>query len=72
MTLKALMPTTKAVFNQLFTTLTIEEPGFQDVVILYRRNIPDKPQPKNEKSPIRDEDPVSFLASRQGFLSLFT
>ena len=57
-TLKALMPNTKAVFSKLMSTLTIEEPGFQDVVILYRRNTPDNPQPKNEKTPIRDEDPV--------------
>ena len=58
MTLKALMPNTKEILSKLLTTLTIEEPGFQDVVILYRRNTSGNPQPKNEKTPIREEDPV--------------
>ena len=58
MTLKALMPTAKEICSKLLSTLTIEEPGFQDVVIVYRRNTPENPQPKNEKTPIREEDPV--------------
>ena len=61
-TLKDLMPNTKAVLSKLLQTLTIQEPGFKNVIILYRRTIPEKPEPKNEKTPIRDQDPVRSAA----------
>ncbi|KAK9809543.1 hypothetical protein WJX73_000179 [Symbiochloris irregularis] len=55
-TLKSLMPNAGAVFSKLFSTLEIEEPGFKNVVVLYRRVIPDDPTPKNEKSPVKEYD----------------
>ena len=60
-TLKALMPNATEVFKKLFETLEIQEPGFKNVVVLYRRTIPDEPTPKSEKSPIREYDPVSHV-----------
>ena len=58
MTLKALMPSALQVLKKLFETLEIQEPGFKNVVVLYRRVIPSDPAPKSEKTPIKDYDPV--------------
>ena len=63
MTLKALMPNAREVLRKLFETLEIQEPGFKNVVILYRRVIPADPTPKSEKTPIKEYDPVCTCMS---------
>ena len=59
--LRSIMPNAKAVFENLFKQLDIEEPAFKNVVVLYRRKVSDKPQRKSEYEPIRDHNLVSHL-----------
>eukprot|EP00891_Asterochloris_glomerata_P004101 jgi/Astpho2/4101/Aster-01245 len=49
-TLQAIMPDAASVIKNLFRTLTIQEPTFKDVVILYRRK-PDTGGGSDEKDP---------------------
>ena len=49
-TLQAIMPDAASVIKNIFRTLTIQEPTFKDVVILYRRQ-PDAGGGSDEKDP---------------------
>ena len=59
-TLKDLMPDTAAVLQLLFKELTIQEPTFRDVLILFRRDLSSSMQ-KDEKMPIKNAKPVGLL-----------
>ena len=61
--LRSIMPTAGAVFENLFKQLDIQEPAFKNVVVLYRRKVPDKPQRKSEYEPIREHNVVSAIVS---------
>lgn len=43
-TLSRLMPDASFVMKKATSTLTIKEPAFQDIVILYRRKVDDAPK----------------------------
>lgn len=59
--LRSIMPDARAVFENFFKQLDIEEPAFKNVVVLYRRRISDAPQRKSEYEPIRKHNVVSSL-----------
>ena len=56
--LRSIMPDAAKVFENLFKPLEIQEPAFKNVVVLYRRKVPDKPQRKSEYEPIRKHNVV--------------
>ena len=56
--LRSIMPDAGAVFQNFFKALDIQEPAFKNVVVLYRRRVPDKPQRKSEYEPIREHNVV--------------
>lgn len=58
-TLKRLMPDAGAVLSQATSTLTIKEPAFQDIVILYRRKVADAPAQNEHDALHEDYDKVS-------------
>ena len=59
-TLKDLMPDAKSVFKQLFTELSIQEPAFNDTIILYRRDANvKKAEQEDEKKPIKTATDVT-------------
>ena len=53
-----LMPSTLSVLKSFPKVLTIEEPAYKDVVVLYRKSVPDKQVRKTEKDPEFDFDPA--------------
>jgi len=57
--LRSIMPDAAAVFQNFFKSLDIQEPAFKNVVVLYRRKVPDHPQRKSEYEPIREHNVVS-------------
>ena len=59
--LRSIMPDAAKVFENLFKPLEIQEPAFKNVVVLYRRKVPDKPQRKSEYEPIRKHNVVGGL-----------
>ena len=59
--LRSIMPDAGKVFENFFKTLDIQEPAFKNMVVLYRRKVPDKPQRKSEYEPIRKHNVVSTL-----------
>jgi hypothetical protein len=56
--LRSIMPDASKVFENFFQTLDIQEPAFKNVVVLYRRKVPDNPQRKSEYEPIRKHNVV--------------
>ena len=60
--MRSLMPNARKVVENFFKTLSIQEPAFKDVVVLYRRRVPDQPVRKSEYDPIRPHDPVRIIA----------
>lgn len=57
-TLKDLMPNAKSVFKLLFKTVNIQEPAFNDTIILYRRDADSKhAEQEDEKKPVK---PASY------------
>ncbi|KAK9862890.1 hypothetical protein WJX84_001679 [Apatococcus fuscideae] len=68
-TLKRLMPDAGAVLSQATSTLTIKEPAFQDIVILYRRKVADAPA-QNEHDALH-EDYDKEVAARNIHLKTF-
>ena len=52
-----LMPSALSVLKSLPKVVTIEEPAYKDVVVLYRKSVPDKQVRKSEKDPEFDYDP---------------
>ena len=56
-TFRHLMPSALSVLRSLPRVLTIEEPAYKDVVVLYRKSVPDKQVRKSEKDPEFDYDP---------------
>ena len=72
-TLQAIMPDAASVIKNLFKTLTIQEPTFKDVVILYRRK-PDAGGGSDEKDPKAEFNQVEAgcdFDSNQAGLLLF-
>ena len=59
-TLKYLMPDAASVLRLLFKEVTIQEPTFRDVLILFRRDTISM-QKKDEKMPIKNARPVGLL-----------
>ena len=59
--LRSIMPDAGKVFENFFKTLNIQEPAFKNMVVLYRRKVPDNPQRKSEYEPIRKHNVVSTL-----------
>lgn len=57
-TFRHLMPSTASVLKSFPTVLTIEEPAYKDVVVLYRKAVPDKQVRKSEKDPEFDYVPA--------------
>lgn len=57
--LRSIMPDAGKVFENFFKTLDIQEPAFKNMVVLYRRKVPDNPQRKSEYEPIRKHNVVS-------------
>ena len=53
-----LMPSALSVLKSLPKVITIEEPAYKDVVVLYRKSVPDKQVRKSEKDPEFDYDPA--------------
>lgn len=65
-TLKDLMPDAKSVFRLLFKELQIQEPAFNDTIILYRRDADQKrAEQEDEKKPIKDATPVLQQATHR-------
>lgn len=59
-TLKDLMPDAKSVFKLLFKEVSIQEPAFNDTIILYRRDADiKKAESEDEKKPMKDASDVS-------------
>ena len=56
-TFRHLMPSVLSVLGSFPLVLTIEEPAYKDVVVLYRKSVPDKQVRKSEKDPEFDYDP---------------
>lgn len=57
-TLKDLMPNASAVLRQLFKEITIQEPTFRDVVILYRRDAKSQIHEAKDTVLLKDAKPV--------------
>lgn len=55
------MPNAKSVFKLLFKTVNIQEPAFNDTIILYRRDADSKhAEQEDEKKPVKPASYVSF------------
>ena len=71
-TLKDLMPDAKSVFKRLFKTLNIQEPAFNDTIILYRRDADSKhAEQEDEKKPVKPATYVSNTSHCTNFLSSY-
>jgi hypothetical protein len=46
------MPTVGAVLKNVTKEVEIQEPTYKDVVVLYRRTVPDKPVKKSDRDPV--------------------
>ena len=69
-TLKDLMPDAKSVFKLLFKTVNIQEPAFNDTIILYRRDADSKhAEQEDEKKPVKPASYVSFPSAISAYLS---
>ncbi len=58
--LQQLMPTVGAVLKNVTKEMEIQEPTYKDVVVLYRRTVPDKPVKKSDRDPVIACDKVSL------------
>ena len=69
MTLQRLMPNAASVFQQLLTTLEIQEPCFTDLVILYRKSKQVLERPSSEKDPLPKYSQASISRHNPLFLA---
>ena len=68
-TLKDLMPDAKSVFKLLFKTVNIQEPAFNDTIILYRRDADSKhAEQEDEKKPVK---PATYVSTAVSSANLF-
>lgn len=56
-TFARVFPDGKAILKQLLKKVKLQEACFRDVVVLYRRAVPDKPAPASEVDVVKEADP---------------
>ena len=65
------MPDASSVLSLATSTLTIKEPAFQDIVILYRRKVSDAPTHDEHDELHENYDKVCVLLRNQGWYALY-